>query len=174
MLFDRKYNSLTFHWLLQTCKIFPDLLQNSLILKNVCFSLTFPWPWQPCHMNPPTPIWKFQVSFKNCFKCLGLIKFFFLGGVRVSEKFPVKSQGIFSASDEWQPCIKDLREGYGYFQKPHIDSWGFSEEKKNILYFFGQLKAKLFSCCNCKLLLTAFPVQRKWLFCLCRHTNRNA
>ena len=72
MLSDRKYNSLTFHWLLQ---IFPDLLQNSLILKNVSFSLTFPWLWQSCHMTPPPPIWKLQASFKHCFKCLGLIKF---------------------------------------------------------------------------------------------------
>ena len=40
-LLTEKYNSLTFHWLLQTSKIFPDLLQNY-------FSLTFPWPWQAC------------------------------------------------------------------------------------------------------------------------------
>ena len=44
---DRKYNPLTFHWLLQTSRIFPDLLQNSLTFpqltfRNFCFSLSFP------------------------------------------------------------------------------------------------------------------------------------
>ena len=39
---DKRCYSLTFHWLLQTSKIFPGLLQNSL---------TFPWLWQPCYTN---------------------------------------------------------------------------------------------------------------------------
>ena len=57
---ERRFYSLAFHWLQQTCKIFPGLLQNSLTffltLKNFGIPLIFPLqPWMFLAPPPPPP-----------------------------------------------------------------------------------------------------------------------